>query len=332
MSPLRRLFALHPARQDHLPAARIAVSVAVPLVLLLAAGRPDLTIYAAFGAFTSIYARHEPPRDRLRHQAQAGLLLTLCVALGAALAGAPEAVVLAVTAVVAALGAVAAAHWALRPAGSVFLIFAVGAIGSLGQAAPVGTAAALAAASAAFSVALGAASHWAGEGVTGPVAAVPAHREADPRQLWAHGGRFLAATSVAGALGAASGLSHSYWAMVAAAAPIAAPDLGARVERAVHRVVGTLGGVGVAAALLSVPLQPWHAVALVVVLQFLAELFVGRNYAVALLFITPLALLMTQLAAPAAAGDLLQARAVETVIGALSGLAVVWLTRGRARD
>lgn len=327
MSTLRNFFALHPAQRDHLPAARIALSVAVPLVAVMAAGRADLAIYVAFGAFTSIYARLEPTRARTRHQSRAGGLLTLCVALGASLSGAPEAAVLTVTAVVAGGGAMAAAYWTLRPAGSVFFIFAVGAIGSLEHAAPVWQATTLAAASAGFSVVLGLASRWAGEGVTAPVAPVPAHHGLSAGQLWAHGGRFLAATSVAGALGMASGLSHGYWAMVAAAAPIAAPDLEARMRRGVHRMVGTLGGVAVTAAVLSVPLQQWHMVALVILFQFLAELFVGRNYSVALLFITPLALLMTQLAAPSAAGELLQARAVETVIGALCGLAVVYLTR-----
>ncbi|WP_188534827.1 FUSC family protein [Kocuria dechangensis] len=330
MSTLRNFFALHPAQRDHLPAARIALSVAVPLVAVMAAGRADLAIYVAFGAFTSIYARLEPTRARARHQSQAGVLLTLCVALGALLSGAPEAVVLAVTAVLAGLGAMAAAYWTLRPAGSVFFIFAVGAIGSLEDAAPVWQAAALAAASAGFSVALGLASRWAGEGVTGPVAPVPEHHGLSTGQLWAHGGRFLAATSVAGALGMASGLSHSYWAMGAAAAPIAAPDLEARMQRGAHRMVGTLGGVGVTAAVLSVPLQQWHMVALVILFQFLAEMFVGRNYSLALLFITPLALLMTQLAAPSAPGELLQARAVETVTGAVCGLAVVHLTRSAA--
>ena len=61
---------------------------------------------------------------------------------------APEPVVLGVTAVVAALGAVLAASWTLKPAGSLFFIFAVGAIGSLPGAVPVGVAVLIAASSA----------------------------------------------------------------------------------------------------------------------------------------------------------------------------------------
>ncbi len=135
---------------------------------------------------------------------------------------------------------------------------------------------------------------------------VPAHHGLTTGQLWSHAGRFFLATSIAGALGLLSGMSHSYWAMVAAAAPIAAPDLSARLQRGVHRMVGTLGGVGVTAFLLSLQLETWHIVVFVILLQFLAELFIGRNYSIALLFITPLALLMTQLAHPVEALSLLQ--------------------------
>ena len=57
----RELFGLEPARRDHIPAFRIAIGVAIPLLLLLATHRLDLAIYATFGAFTGIYARHETP-------------------------------------------------------------------------------------------------------------------------------------------------------------------------------------------------------------------------------------------------------------------------------
>ncbi|MEX5293846.1 FUSC family protein [Kocuria sp. CPCC 205268] len=330
-NPVRQLFTLHPPQRDHVPAARIALSIAVPLVLLVLLGRADLTIYAAFGAFTAIYARHEPLRERVLHQSQAGLMPCACVGVGSLLANAaaPEPVVLAVTAVTAGLAAVLAAFWRLRPAGSLFFVFAVGAIDSLPGAVPVWLAVLIAALSAGLSVLLGCAARWVGEGCTGPVAAVPPPPGPSAGQLWVHGARFLVATSAAGALGAASGLSYTYWAMVAAAAPIAAPDLTARLQRGVHRVVGTLGGVAVTAFLLSMSLQQWHVVVFVILFQFLAELFVGRNYSLALLFITPLALLMTQLAHPVATGTLLQARAVETVIGAACGLVVVLVLRTR---
>jgi uncharacterized membrane protein YccC len=60
-----------------------------------------------------------------------------------------------------------------------------------------------------------------------------------------------------------------------------------------------------------------------VVLQFLAEMYVMRNYSLALLFITPLALLMVQLGHPQPAGPILEARVLETAIGVVVGLALV---------
>ncbi|NHA01453.1 hypothetical protein G5V59_20985 [Nocardioides sp. W3-2-3] len=56
---------------------------------------------------------------------------------------------------------------------------------------------------------------------------------------------------------------------------------------------------------------------------------VTRNYGLALVLITPLALLVTELAHPEPLGDLLGPRFVETAAGAAVGLAVAILTRRR---
>lgn len=334
-SPVRQLFVIGPSQRDHVPAVRIALAVGLPLVLLMALGRPDLTIYAAFGAFTSIYARHEPLRQRLTHEIQAGIMITISVAIGAVLSaiGAPQGAVLAVTVVVAAVGAVLAAAWGLKPAGSVFFIFAAGAIGSLGPDAvahPV-LATSIAAGSAAFSVLLAWAWSLVGEGHEGKAPAPAPTVRLTRGQLAAHGGRFLVATALAAIVAVlvsqAAGLTHVYWALVAAAAPIGAPTQLARLQRGVHRMIGTIGGVGVTAFVLAFDLTPWTMLILVILFQLLAELFVGRNYSVALLFITPLALLMTQLAHPVPATPLLEARAVETVLGALCGMLVIYFWR-----
>lgn len=124
-------------------------------------------------------------------------------------------------------------------------------------------------------------------------------------------------------LGLASGLPFPYWAQIAAIAPLSAPGRTLQVERGLHRIVGTTAGIVTTAFLLSFPSQPWQLVVWVVVMQFLAEMYVLRNYAVALLFITPLALIMVQLAHPQPAGTILRARVLETAIGAVVGIAVV---------
>ncbi|MDN5601276.1 MAG: FUSC family protein, partial [Brachybacterium sp.] len=136
-------------------------------------------------------------------------------------------------------------------------------------------------------------------------------------------GRFALAAAVAGMLGLASGLPFPYWAQIAAIAPLSAPGRTLQVERGLHRIIGTTLGIVTTAFLLSFPAQPWQLVVWVVVLQFLAEMYVLRNYSFALLFITPLALLMVQIAHPQPIGAMLEARVLETAIGAVVGIAGV---------
>jgi uncharacterized membrane protein YccC len=119
--------------------------------------------------------------------------------------------------------------------------------------------------------------------------------------------------------------------MVAAVVVLSGPDLLSRLTRGVQRVVGTLLGLGVAAVVLAWHPQGVTAVLAIVVLQVLTELFVGRNYAVALLFITPLALLMGQLAHESPVGPLLRDRLLETVLGAVVGAVVLLVVPDRLR-
>lgn len=120
-----------------------------------------------------------------------------------------------------------------------------------------------------------------------------------------------------------TGLMSPYWAQVAAVVPLSAVRRDAQIERGLHRVIGTAAGVVVTAFLLSFPAQPWQLAVWVVLLQFLTEMFVLRNYALSLLFVTPMALLMVQLGHPLPVVPLLQARVIETVIGVAVALAVV---------
>lgn len=83
---MQRLVSLAPSRVDHIPALRIAVGLAIPLVLLLVTGHVSWAMYAGFGAFTGIYSRYEPTTVRFRRQLLVGTMLTACVTIGASLA------------------------------------------------------------------------------------------------------------------------------------------------------------------------------------------------------------------------------------------------------
>ena len=329
MRELRDFLSLAPARRDHLPAGRIALGVGVPLLLLLWINRLDLTIYASFAAFAGIYARHEPLGSRLRHQGASAALLLACQLLGLWLARTgtgPWGVTLA-AGIVAALGAVLAAALGLRPAGALFFVFTVTGIAGLPSPAPMGQAMGVATATALFCLLLGLLGAWFSGRVRPQELLPPPPNPLDETELTWHGFRHFIAALLAGAAGLLAPFGHPAWAMVAAVAPISVQDHRGRVQRALQRIVGTLAGVGISALLLVLPLRPWMLVVLVIVLQFMAEMLVARNYSLALLFVTPLALLMSQLAHPVGAPGLLAARAGETVIGALIGLAVVVLVR-----
>lgn len=113
--------------------------------------------------------------------------------------------------------------------------------------------------------------------------------------------------------------------------PLAHRDFRGQVVRGAHRVVGTAAGLVLAAVLLSADLPGLALIVVIVVLQAAAELWVGRNYALALIAVTPLALLMVDLVAPVPTGTLLLDRGVETIIGVVVGVTMGWLTRGSQR-
>jgi uncharacterized membrane protein YccC len=225
------------------------------------------------------------------------------------------------------LGSLAADRWSLRPPGPFFPVFAFTGSASIPTTATVPEAIIAAVLSILLSLTIGAAGWLA----PGSRSARPGRRPlARPTSghLRANAVRYALAAGVAGAVATALGIGHNYWAIVSAIVPLAAATRSTRLRRALDRVSGTIGGLGLTALLLAVPLVPWQLVLVLIVLQFLTEMFVIRHYSLALVFITPLALLMSELAAPATdPGSLLADRLVETVIGVAVGVVVVLLIR-----
>ncbi len=344
-SLLRHLSVLHslaPADKDHLSAVRVALSVAVPSLVLLAAGHPELIIYAVFGALTGMYGRAEPHQLRLRHQGQAAFLLVGGLAVGVFLSVNhlhSWRLVLTET-VLAAAGSLFADKVGLKPNGPFFGILALGACASIPTPVPWPWAVLVGALSAAFSMLVGFVGWVRGRAwARGAERGVPALRGARRRAAWLHAARYLAAVGAAGSIGVLSGSGHPHWAMAAAAVPLAGADMPSSVYRGLHRIVGTLLGLVVVAVVLFPwalsPLQAFPGretvvlAVLVIVLQFTTELFMTRHYGIAMVSFTPVILLMTQLAAPADPHVLVMERAVETLIGAGLGILVVILMRRR---
>jgi len=140
------------------------------------------------------------------------------------------------------------------------------------------------------------------------------------------------ATAIAGAIGAALGLERAYWAMAAAVLILyQGLDWVRSLQRGIERMGGTLVGLILAGAILAAhPQGPW-LVLMLMLLQFVIEMTVIRNYALAVVFITAAALTIAAGGHPVPdIGHLLWARGVDTFIGCVTGLIVLAMTTPRS--
>ena len=118
-------------------------------------------------------------------------------------------------------------------------------------------------------------------------------------------------------------LEKPYWVPVSCLAVIQGASLLAVWRKQLHRVTGTGIGLVVSLGLLSLPLNLWLLVAMMMALTFLIELIVVRHYALATVLITPLTILLAEAATlgQASPAALIEARFYDTVLGCAIGLA-----------
>ncbi|MCC9178649.1 FUSC family protein [Arthrobacter sp. zg-Y750] len=326
MTHLKEMFRIAPANNDHHVAIRCAIGIGLPLLLVLFLGRIDLAIFASFGAFTGIYGRNEPHRQRLGHQVRAGALM-LAVILAAALCARldlDEWGTVIGTTLVAGLGTVVTGFWRLRPAGSLFHIFAFAAISSVPNQPPVWQGMLVAVLTVAFSILVGQTGMLARHYRTDwsrPVR--PRFSPAQRRLIYIDGLQYAVAALLAGSIATMLGIGHNYWAMVAATVPLVGQTARHGVYRGLQRILGTFAGLVLTALILFPNLEPWQMVLVIAACQFGAEMLIARQYALAQAVVTPLALVSTELAHPSNPVELLRDRGIETLIGAAVGMAVV---------
>ncbi|MFF0473390.1 FUSC family protein [Streptomyces sp. NPDC004284] len=132
--------------------------------------------------------------------------------------------------------------------------------------------------------------------------------------------RMVLGTGLAGGAALLLGLGHGYWAAISAAAVLHSVNVRTAAQRAVQRTLGTIAGLLLALGVLGLGPGPVTLVLVIVLFEFLLEYVVARNYGLGVVFLTPLALLLTDLAAPAPAGSLVQDRALSSALGVGIGL------------
>jgi Fusaric acid resistance protein-like len=140
------------------------------------------------------------------------------------------------------------------------------------------------------------------------------------------GARVVAGATVAALLGAQLGIQRVYWVVVPAVA-ILQKSHSSHItsSRALHRVFGTAVGLGVFWLVHRLSPHGLWVVALIASCQWVVEVVVARNYALALVFVTPLALTISLAGNPTNPGLVMGARLIDTALGASVALAALWL-------
>lgn len=302
---------------------RAAIAMAVPIATMSLIGRPDLGFQAATGAFVALYGTHLPVIERVRVVPFIAGALAAAAGLGA-LAGSSQAATLVGLAVVSIAAAAAMFGFRVGPPGPLFVVLVYGLSSHIvASGADAGAYVATVACGILFASA-----------VSLVPLLLPSRRRVAARPLrrilpgpaWSSGERMLVArvaivTVVGIALGLVLDPDRAYWIVGAAIAVIGVvADRRAAFTRGLHRMIGTVVGAGVYLLLAPLPLPALWLALVLGVLQFTIELFVVRNYALALVFITPLVLLLTG-AATGAVDTVAVAteRVVDTLVGAALG-------------
>lgn len=333
------LFAFAPSRGPRWPlATQAAIGIAAPIAVMTLIGQAPLGYVAASGAFTVLYAGSAAVVDRARVLPVVAASLLVSAALGVFVAGNALVVSIGVV-VVATVSAALAFGFRLGPPGPLFFVLVYGLsahVVASGAIAPLVYLAALAGGCAfSYLVALA------------PLALprirrIPARplREILPGPAWNADSRMLlirvVIVSIVGVLlGLVVDPDRTYWIVGSAVAVIGvAAARRAAFQRGLHRMLGTVVGAGlyILLALLH-PAGIWLAL-LLGLLQFSIELVVVRHYALALVFITPLVLLLTGAATGSIGSlDVAGERIVDTIVGAVLGAASgVLHPRATARD
>ncbi|GAB3691427.1 FUSC family protein [Corynebacterium nasicanis] len=156
------------------------------------------------------------------------------------------------------------------------------------------------------------------------------------RSVHPHSHAMMTATRVvlaclgAGVLSIALGFNRPDWAIVSALLILQwGPDKVPGTIRGVHRLLGSVLGVCLFGALYLLDVHAWTLMLALSVCLFFSEIFVVRNYAVAVIFTTPVALMLGGgLTQPL--GQTMRERVIEILFSVVFALVLLWLYRPNA--
>jgi len=313
-----------------------AIAMGLPIALLALAGYPSFGFIASLGAFTALYGAALSRHERLRILPLA--LIGLVAASGLGVLGSFNGWLITATLVtVAALGCLLTLGTPLGPPGPIMLVLVAAVSADLTAPLAHGgagmgrfTVPALVATGGfvAYLVIIAPLifpSAWRNRPALPPVAGRRLRRITLDPTAKAIAVRVVLAVAITSLLAAPLGAYRSYWVILTAVAILqSSPTRRLTTTRAFQRVLGTLLGVVIFAFIaMSEPTAP-ALIALVVALQFATEVVVTKNYGLALIFITPLALTIYTAGHPGDPFIPIRGRIFDTLFGAGVALLVFW--------
>lgn len=121
-------------------------------------------------------------------------------------------------------------------------------------------------------------------------------------------------------------LDNPYWVPISTAAIMQGATFRAVWHRNIHRIFGTILGMGLTWLIFSFSPNAWVLGFLVMLLSFLIEALITRNYGLAVIFITPMTLILADFVeASVALESLLQARLIDIILGSCIGYVGGWV-------
>lgn len=309
--------------------ASLAAAIALPLALL--SPWPHLVGFASLGTLAALFGRFAPQAGRGRIVLICAVWLTFAVLAmsTAAWLGASYPVQLGLLALACGLFFFVTNTGQYGPPGALIFVFAAGAamghVASWQEVVERATATALAA-GLTWLICVGTETFRQQETPEAPFPVEPV-RPLDHRLVAA--ARITLGSALAAFAAYAAGAAHPGWAAMGTVAVMQGTHLHISMSRAMQRMSGTVVGAGLVWLILSQEPSVWSVVALLIFLQFATEMIIGANYALGQILVTPMALLMSYLAAPGAAGTAMAPeRVFDTLVGAIIGivLAVVCST------
>jgi len=131
---------------------------------------------------------------------------------------------------------------------------------------------------------------------------------------------------IANVVGNALHFNNPYWIPISCLAILQGITVYHVWQRALHRIAGTFIGMALCWILISISQDALYLCICIMILQFVIELFITRNYAIAVIFITALTVLLAEAGGTLihTPNILMQSRLLDIIIGSLIGAVGGW--------